>query len=136
MFLYVGTLCLSLCYFLYVIAVLGTRNPKKPRWACETVMSCFISPMIVALLAFGIAGIIQSLLPEYRPSVVDMAIASVIVAATAGLHVVLRIGKKMASSGQETSATADVIQGNFKGMSSDGSNCPSGHSPSDLPKAA
>lgn len=136
MSLYVGTLCLSLCYFLFVIAVLGTRSPKNPRWARETMMSCFISPLIVALLAFGVAGILQSLFPEYRPSIIDMTIALAIIAASAALYFVFGIGKKMSKSENETAADAEVIHGNFNGIPSDGNNCPSTHSPSDLPKAA
>jgi hypothetical protein len=136
MFLYLGTLCLSLCYFLYVFAFLGTRNPKKPLWASESVMSYFICPIIVALLAFGIAGLIQSLLPGYRPSLIDMAIAAVIIAATAALYVFFRLGKKMAASEQESATMGEVIHGHFNGMPSDNTTTPSTHSPSDLPKAA
>ena len=136
MFLYIGTLCLSLCYFLFVISILGTRSSKKPRWTGETIMGFFISPLIVALLAFGVAGIVQSLFSEFRPSIIDMAIALAIIAATAALHVVFGVGKKLAASAKVATHTTGVIQGNFNGSPSGNSNSPSNNTPSDLPKAA
>jgi hypothetical protein len=136
MFFYLGTLCLSLCYFLYALAFFGTRNPKKPLWASEMVMSSFICPMIVALLSFGIAGLLQSLIPGSHPTVIDMTIASAIAIASVALYLIFSLGKKMAAAAQEEVTLGEVIQGNFNGISSDNNNRPSTHSPSKLPKAA
>lgn len=98
---------------LFMMALLGTRNPVKPFWANEMVMSCFITTSIVALLAIGTAYVIQSLLNGSWPSLKDFGYTGVILAASFLLYKYMGVRRKIEAY-EAAGKSAQIIEVDFR----------------------
>jgi len=96
--LLVGAICVATGILGIAICYLGARNPRQPKWACETVMANVLVPSIVGSLAIG-----PMLLCEYvivhrsDLKVIDLLIALSIIAAAIIIVKMLHIDKRVAA---------------------------------------
>jgi len=71
MYLLLGVLCLSAATLMFAIALLGGRNPIRPFWAAEGIIT-YALLLIIGLFAMGCMYIFKSLLLEFPPGLLEV----------------------------------------------------------------
>jgi len=104
--LLVGAICIATGILGIAICYLGARNPRQPKWACETVMANFLVPSIVGALSIGPMLICEYVIVHRSDlKVVDLLIALSIIAAATIIVKMLHIGKRVAAYEQKGPAS-------------------------------
>ncbi len=57
--LFTGVLCLSLAVLVFVVTLLGCRNPRRPRWTGDFLVANVYTTGILALGVYGVAELIR-----------------------------------------------------------------------------
>lgn len=95
--LFVGAVITVMSFLSIAICYLGTRNPRAPKWADDTIMGSFILPLATGGLFMGPLFIGEVLLGNLELlSIADMCIALGIFAAGILILFMMRIKKRVA----------------------------------------
>lgn len=111
-----GAITIGISIIMYAICYLGARNPKQPFWAGETMMANLMAPALTTGFTVGPMFIIEYLFVHWgQLSMIDLAAATAIIAASVVIVKMMHIGKRVErftnSTGSSNTPTAPLASG-------------------------
>ncbi len=114
MFLLYGVLCLCLTALLFVVTLLGARNPVRPYWAGESMVANVLTPLILAFLVMGIAYCSKAFMGDALPGFLEWGCAGLSGVVTVAIIMMLGIRKKLAVFDAEEKKRGELIKFDFQ----------------------
>lgn len=114
MYLLYGVLCLCLTALLFVVTLLGARNPVRPFWAGEQMFANVLVPLILGFLVLAIGFGAQAFMAEVLPGFLEWGYAAAAAMATVAVLMMMGVRKKLEAFSAEETRRAEIIQFDFQ----------------------
>ena len=114
MFLFYGVLCLCFTVLLFVVTMLGSRNPVRPFWAAESLVANILTPLILGFLVMGIAYCAKAFMGEVQPGFLEWGYAGLSLVVTVVVIMLLGVRKKLAEFDAEEEKRGELIRFDFQ----------------------
>ena len=95
MYLLYGVLFLSIAVLSFAVLMIGCRNPLRPAWAGEGIVSNIYLPLVIGALVMGFIYVLESVF-MYTPGIMEIGYVVMVLAMAVGIYKMLNVRKRLA----------------------------------------